>query len=336
MKKIKRGDHKKAYSALLINDTRSDNHIGCQLVVSNLIKEASNNAIEISETITTAELFRQNKDVLKILNKVKLTLVNGEGSLHDSKPRSIRICELGELSKKASKPTFLINSHWSNNSTCAHHLNIFDMCYFRDSTSLEEANQYIKKGKARLSADLIFLSPKIKKNTNTTGIVVTDSVKKKKSIKLAKFAIKNNARFYPMSDSFNRKNKWNYPLRLALHLTKNKIPDDYYNTIPMETLIANSSCLITGRFHAACLALLNDTPFIGVSSNTAKIEALCKDFDLKPAPIQNGLITEQIIQETINNHGKQISSIHQNLSAAKKRIRRMFTEIRDLVDVENF
>ncbi len=46
--------------------------------------------------------------------------------------------------------------------------------------------------------------------------------------------------------------------------------------------LGEAKSLVTGRFHQVCMALALGTPFLAVRSNTAKIEALCRDAGLDP------------------------------------------------------
>jgi polysaccharide pyruvyl transferase WcaK-like protein len=44
--------------------------------------------------------------------------------------------------------------------------------------------------------------------------------------------------------------------------------------------------VVTGRFHAVCLAILTRTPFVAVKSNSWKIETLLRDIGLNPGRVR--------------------------------------------------
>ena len=47
----------------------------------------------------------------------------------------------------------------------------------------------------------------------------------------------------------------------------------------------DASVVVTGRFHGACLSVVAQRPFVAVSSNTHKIEGLCRDAELGPGAV---------------------------------------------------
>ena len=72
------------------------------------------------------------------------------------------------------------------------------------------------------------------------------------------------------------------------------------------TELSKHDLIVTGRFHAVCLAVLSGTPFIAVSSNSWKIEALIKDIGLDSARICS---LRELTQQTISERDWDYSDL---------------------------
>ena len=94
-------------------------------------------------------------------------------------------------------------------------------------------------------------------------------------------------------------------------------------------ILAQSKLLVTGRFHGLCLALICGTPFIALTSNSWKIEALFKDVGLDPRRLVdiNALNKELVIQQDWSWSEKERTNIAAFLSRNQESAQAMFDEI---------
>jgi hypothetical protein len=65
--------------------------------------------------------------------------------------------------------------------------------------------------------------------------------------------------------------------------------DDFF------TALRHSELLITGRFHAVCMAMLTGTPFLAPSSNSHKIEAMLDDAGLSHRVITSSVVRQALV-----------------------------------------
>src|SRR5688572_2427772 len=98
---------------LLLNDTRSESHVGCDLVVSNTFSEAARVKAEIIETVS-------NRDIALGQGRVRATiadlvLINGEGTMHDSLPNAVFLAQAAQTAKELGKKVVLYNAVWQQN-----------------------------------------------------------------------------------------------------------------------------------------------------------------------------------------------------------------------------
>lgn len=123
--------------ALLVNDTRSEQHLGCQYVVENLFTEAEKASFSISDTISVSSknYLEECKDKIKACD---FLLINGEGSLHHNKERAKGILETAKHANSVGKKAILINTVWQSNSDLLKYLEYFDFISCRESLSTKE------------------------------------------------------------------------------------------------------------------------------------------------------------------------------------------------------
>ena len=316
--------------ALLINDTRSDLHIGCELVVGNLISALLKVGIKVSQSVSRRNLFDQNQNFSTKIAKADLVIINGEGTLHHDKPAAIQLCKIAKLAKSFSKPVHLINAHWSCNVKCREYLFYFDTIFARDSYSYQEIKSQHPSGEVFLCYDLIFLTPSPIHNDHQSASrspLVTDSVFRDTSENLLKYAIENKYVFYPFGASFRRTLRKNWKLKIQYWIHYGTLKRNFQFYEGFKSVLSGSSYLITGRYHAACLALLHRIPFVGITSNTNKLESLCSDFGLPKESICEYLPDEAVLEDIFIHHKTHAQLIKKKLDLARRSIEDMFLYI---------
>lgn len=308
--------------AILINDTRSDQHIGCQLVVENTFKLSQLNGIEITTSVTNAEALDASQLVSAQLTNNDLLLLNGEGTLHDDKPKALALLEAAKSAKEAGLRTILYNALWRNNSEAANFLKYFDQIYCRDSKSAELVSEHAP---CVMVPDMIFATDlPADHQQKSQRLLVTDSVKKSISRELARFAIRRASLFSPMGMGFERCLKsrpllaWRLSKKCSFRRGEVDPPDEFINKI------SQAHGVVTGRFHTACLALLCGTPVACVSSNTNKIETLFQDFGLTSDLTSSSNLSKQALELQWSEQRMQRHSIDDQISLIRKKIDSMF------------
>lgn len=312
--------------ALLLNDTSSVNHIGCKLVVRNTYAQCLSQGLSITTTIPYAQALQAPQLIINHLKNHDLVLLNGEGTLHDDKPKALALLEATKTAKLAGLKTYLYNALWENNHKANDYLKYFDAIFCRDSRSQKAVAPIAN---ASLVPDMVFATPipKIEKPSHCANVLVTDSVKKKTAYALAKYAIKHRYHFEAMGEGFERCLK-SHPFMAALlkrkcQYSRGKIssPDTFLQTVQQ------AQAVITGRFHTACLSILCGTPVACVSSKTQKIESLYHDFGIPSALISPDELSPETIQQQWQAQQDRQSHIQSHITQAKSEIEAMFTTI---------
>jgi len=317
--------------AILLNDTRSDHHIGCELVVRNSLELCKQHGINVTSTITTSNALEAPDRIEPMLSKNDLVLLNGEGTLHHDRPRALALLEAASLAKKSGLKTVLYNALWSENPEGATHLPHFDLIFCRDSQSADEILRHHPALPVQTVPDMIFATPvPDQAAARTSRPLVTDSVKKKKSIALAKFAHAHRFPFAPMGSGFFRQIqsshllKWHLARRCGYHHNKLDTPEAYMQKI------LTSSGVITGRFHTACLAILLQTPVFCISSNTQKIQTLYSDLGLSPELIPDSISSPDTPHKQWQEQEHLRSDLQSYTHQSRERISSMFHQISNL------
>ena len=99
------------------------------------------------------------------------------------------------------------------------------------------------------------------------------------------------------------------------------------NQVFRET-ISSSKGVITGRYHGLCISIMAETPFLILSSNSHKVEAILEDIGLG----LDRIITQKDIDDDMNLlppefNEWELRSIRDYLKKAGHEIDEMFNEI---------
>jgi len=243
------------HKAILINDTRNEHHIGCDTVITNIIKLCKERDIEIIQTFTRQDIKLNPPRLKDAITSCDIIITNGEGSLHDGYGCSFLVPLIKML---PNKPSVLINSVWYNMGH-VEGMEKFSIISFRENRSKVEFDKDHMNliEKSEVVPDVIFATELSSENIGTG-----DSVYGHISEKLNKY---NN--HFPLD--YHKQSKLKFSNGFEL-----------YNPKDINAYISWLKTLdlyITGRFHGVCLAILTGTPFLAMASNAKKIEALIRD-----------------------------------------------------------
>ncbi len=315
--------------AILLNDTDAGRHIGCELVIRNTRALCERYNIEIIHSVKTRAAMEAENQIAPLLDTADLILLNGEGTLHDDKPRALALLKAANMGKAAGLKMVLYNSLWDNNPIGLQHLADFDLVFCRDSHSSAEIRKAHPTLKVQTVADMIFATP-ISHSQSSPGQdtpLISDSVRAGKCMALAKLAIKNRLPFAPMGSGFHERVRTSPILRWKL----SRFCDYQFNHLDTpDTFAAKiqaSSGIITGRFHAACFALLLGTPVCCLSSNTRKVESLYADFGLSPELVLQAVTSLDDARPQWEEQTRLRSHLDQHVAKTREQIHEMFDQI---------
>jgi hypothetical protein len=338
-------------NVIILNDTSSEHHHGCELVIKNLKKLLIQKNLTLIGTNYCGRSFLSNRSLLRKLHIADLVIVNGEGTLHSSQPRALILMKDVEyIKKKTMLPIVLVNAfYYNNNSEIIKLTRLFDLIFVRTSKDRSRLLKY--NIKSRVVPDLVFYSgtsPVSKKNC--TQISVTDGYIDSFSRKMILFAKKEKYNYLPIRtdrriEIFNFKSvlgfikyhlfkkilylfwisgiKLNYLVEVKFYYTKNCI--NYLRKI------SKSKFLISGRFHAVCFAIKTLTPFFFMKYgvNTYKTEGLLLDIGIKKNRLLEYKKLNQFKIKEFNSI--ELKNIKKYILTAPKKIEKMFNDISKLL-----
>lgn len=259
-------------TAIVLNDTRrASEHLGCLTVMSNLLRLCAEQGIHVARTIEPVDAMN-SAEFHKMLPLSDLVLVNGEGTMHHDAQAALELLRAVKHAKQQGKSTALVNSVWQGNRALNSSLELFDFIAVRDSRSQLELAAGGATAPA-LAPDLSFWpqtpAPDLPGKgavPNQVRCVVTDSVFRDLAVLLFDYAAREKLPFRVMVT-------WSWQEGMSRHPIARSQP------LTLAGLL-QASCLITGRFHAVCLAMKHGVPFLALPSNTHKVESLFIDAGL--------------------------------------------------------
>lgn len=318
-------------NAIILNDTtRNKGHFGCQAVMYAIFELCRLNGISIIKSFKKTKIIKK-KEYIKCVALADIVIVNGEGTMHDDQAEACEIMEAALYAKKKGKKIFLINSIWQNNNLIKKYLWIFEKIFVRDSISSKQIQQdgYCCSITPDLSLYFSENHKTISSNNFRRKIVVTDSVHWRVSKILAKFSTLNGCDFLLM------RSKTIFEVRLIklLFILRFKINR---LKIAKDLDVAKSSMVISGRYHAICMAIKHGIPFLCISSNSHKVQGLLIDAGIS---VHDFMIDEQLVEpqiiasmmpKALNNHIRCQKNLNDFLLKSQDKIKAMFSDIRDL------
>jgi hypothetical protein len=303
---------------VVANDVGVARHHGSKMVTARLVDELSVRGFAVV-TIPAGQMWREHSAVIDGASAV---VVNGEGTLHHSAPAAQQLLTLAPYCQGRSIPVFLVNSIWQDNSSMmAQQAKSFTAVYVRESLSQKQlADAGVS---SEVVPDLVLgWEVSSAESAPRNGVVITDSVVLSDTQLLAKCAGDTGAVFTTLEPTpsdpldytdtpFTRlhssapktlSDRWKgvvrraYLVRGALYASARRRRgvqvelslEDFF------TVLRHSELLITGRFHAVCMAMVTGTPFLAPGSNSHKIEAMLADAGLSHRVISSSVVREAV------------------------------------------
>ncbi len=312
-------------NAVLLNDTSAWYHWGCtgaanalkSQIVSrgwNLISVPIQYNYLIQDFPTQADGFddpqvferfkKQYQEIISLLESADVVLVNGEGTLHGSRPGPMRLLYLAHISKKFLGKKLEIISHsvfpndqkkitdWTLAELYAKVYREADFLAVRENFSLEILKQLGIE--ATLSFDCLPLSIRSYLYNHMES-------HPKHAIVLSGSAAWQEEGMVPIIEYLKEMKTRGFEIRVLVGAKKDPAPDDQrfvqflqnnfsqdqWTLVIAESFeewleeIQNAELLVSGRFHNSIAAACLGTPFIILNSNTPKNEGMCDFLGIK-------------------------------------------------------
>ena len=286
-------------AVLLLNDTdEAGAHFGCKRVMHTIRTELAVRGLSDLGSLKVGTDWKSDPDARARIDAARLVVINGEGTLHHGKRKGRWLLEAGARVKANGGKVALVNALWQLNPDDWGGLaRDFDLLWCRDSRSADALRSQTSAS-VDWMGDLSMLNPPPDNSgAERRGVTVSCSVDREVTERLAAFADRVGADYVPVTTEIKTvsaqlrgvKRLWRqayarlYTRRfMAAHPRTRLLQSDtgYLAHLGQREL------LVTGRFHAVCLAVLTHTPFVAVASNSWKIEALLADIGLDPARVQ--------------------------------------------------
>jgi hypothetical protein len=266
--------------ALILNDTRSGNHLGCIIVMQQLEALCREAGIEVAAMLRLGRHFQA--EVEQALPGCDVVIINGEGTMHHDAPGAMAIARAGRFAAERGVPVALLNTVWQGNHAANALLAHCRWISARESVSQQAIAEAGHPARVvpdlTLSADPAQLFGGAEAGPGA-GLVVTDDVRLEPSLTLAHFARARNLPYYPMAGRPSLRSQRGWAKLLRLGLASGGARQFCLDNVGA---IARAAFVVTGRFHGICLAILARRPFVAFASNTHKIEGLLSDAGLGP------------------------------------------------------
>jgi polysaccharide pyruvyl transferase WcaK-like protein len=278
---------------VFLNDTTVDHHHGCTRVMRTMRLLAAEHGLEVIDAAPAHRDWRQSASFLRSLQRARLIIVNGEGTIHHDRPAGRQLLEVGRVGKELGIPVAMINMSWEANSApLGELLRDFELVAVRESRSQRAVA--MAGVNARRVPDLSLYFPHARAGRRE-GVGYTDSVVPDVSERLRLLRDLHGGVGVSI---FDRAHGPVARVRLLRRAVSNTAERSLAGRLRSATCawrevaimsptenafidrVARLSLLVTGRFHAMCFAMVTATPFIAVETNTHKIEGMLADSGL--------------------------------------------------------
>jgi hypothetical protein len=275
--------------ALLVNDASLLGHHGSAIVTEQIVRHAAAADIDLAHGWT----WEAALDALaKNDHPFDVVIVNGEGSVHSDSRAAKRVAQLAGETARRSTAAYLVNATVEGNSLeLTRELARFRLCFVRDTPS--QANLAQAGVKANVVHDLTLTASHLANVVHYPSgpLLVTDASDQDTTRRLMDLAQKWNAQPITLRARPPRPERGS-PARSVKFEIKRQIsrlaPHSgwslrYRDALTRETFLSRlsaSSGIVSGRYHAVCLALRTGSPFLAIAGNTGKTGALLSDIGI--------------------------------------------------------
>lgn len=324
----------------LVNDTSSERHHGCDRVVGTLEALARRYGMEV---VVRVPVHADWRDQAAQLARTRLVVVNGEGTIHHDRPAARRLIELAPYLRDRGVPAALINATWyANGPALVEDARAFSLIAVRESHSqaaLEEAGV-----PCRRVVDLA-LHPAVAPQKRRSLRRFTDSVRPDQTVALDRLRRRFGGEPLAILHSHHRAtevlgffrsaaiHRQRSP-RAALRVTRAALAQlraQRRTAADFDADVASARLVVTGRFHAAIIALAAETPLLAVESNTPKLSATLADAGLSPwRVVRPEEVDEELLVRAERWEADELANVRRFVAEERRRQEELFADLREL------
>lgn len=329
---------------VLMNHTNMQgHHFGCARVMSVIEHNIIARGGKIIGRLDGKQNWQTTPASLEVLAATDAIVINGEGTLHGGRKKAGWLIDVADHPITANKELSLINTIYQNNPhSWGSSLARFDHLCARDSRSAQTMTQATGRTIPWLGDLSLSMGALDARSELRQGIIVGDSVKKPVSAALAALSIDLMpiADLVPLTISLREENPYkswisrqlrHYTLKLRQAIQERRFSNLKYlvSEHAYLDLLQSKTLSITGRFHGVCLNLVAGTPFLCLSSNSWKIEALFADVGLDPRRLVtlDQLSTDFITETNWDFSASEAKNIKEFLIWNEQRVSELFDKI---------
>lgn len=330
---------------VLMNHTNMQgHHFGCARVMRHIEQALTDRGGVIWARVDGKMDWRQDPETLAKIAQCDAIVINGEGTLHHGRKKASWLMAVGDHPATRGKELSLINTLYQDNpDSWAPLLRGFTHLYARDARSAAAMSAQAGREVGWL-ADLSTAAGSEASDHPRQGIIVGDSVSKNATKLLADLAMGLNGheptRILPLTTSLREDNPYrpalvrawrNWTVGLRQKQQERHYPILSYLGSEQDYVAAiqTARLSVTGRFHGICLNLVTGTPFICVTSNSWKIEALFEDAGIDPRRLitREALDQKQVLETDWSFSAQERGNIAAFLSRSQQEAKAMFDRI---------
>lgn len=278
--------------AAIVNDTRADRHYGCYAVMDAIDRLCAANGIAPVVRVPVHHDWQADAPLVERLAKVRLIIVNGEGTIHHDRPAARRLVALGAFARAHGIASALVNASWhANPPALAEAARAFDRIAVRESASRDALAAH---GVAATAMPDLSIAGLVPADGLRAGIRAVGSVVTRQGWAIARARRRIGGDPLSILAPLGEIARWRRDLAVAgvrapgaatrlrdvmatlADLRRGQVRDG----AAFEAAAGSAALVVTGRFHAATIALGLGTPVLAIESNTAKISATLADAGL--------------------------------------------------------
>lgn len=328
---------------LLMNDTDEDSsHFGCMRVMRSIRDALAKRGHSQLPSLLVGTDWKESASDTARIDAAEVLLINGEGTLHHGKRKGLWLLEAGARVKANGGKVALINALWQQNpDDWAQHAVDFDLVYCRDSRSAAELSSWLGREVGWIGDLSMFQEPDMDDQVRD-GVTVSCSVHRDIEKRLASFSTSTGSVYVPVTPHIKHVSVHHRGIKRLLRkayvqaaekrfLAKHPNMQFVQNDAEYMAELRQRDLLVTGRFHAVCMAVLAKTPFVAVMSNSWKIETLLADIGLNPERIQPvGALRVDLLDRDWSFSDSERSAINASLQRWRAEGETMFDRIVEL------
>ncbi len=332
----------------VLNDTDSEGvHFGCSRVMDNIKKLSARYGLRICNTVPAATP-AFSPYMRRAIRDADIVMINGEGTLHHGRRRAHWLIKAIEYAKTENKPVALINALYQDNPELWDPvISELDLICARDAQSAAQLTRAAGRKVGYMGDLALYDERPLLPEGDRNGMLFGDSVHVRTTRRLLATAghISQHApaQVMPITRRYSRpasrraaasdlQTMYSYYCHRRVVRFRNLVSFANSQHAYMHTL-RRFALSVTGRFHALCFALLTGTPFVAVTSNSWKMDAIINDAGLKRERLiaPRMLNPEIILDNDWSYSAEERKAIDRYIETSRIKTRQLFLSLHALV-----